>query len=190
MDKFRQFLDLFFEQGSDVCGHCVSATKLLHATPFSAIAEVTFEHDGQKSDYSVMLEPGGAGVVLIAADQRIVLVKQTRLLNRTNNWEIPLESYDFPGESAEDCARRAAIEEGGAKDVQLGRKLAAVCPTPRSTDTTTTFIASTEDLGEFDTDELHDRRAFTRDEVISMIRSGEITEGVSLASLGLYFAMI
>lgn len=71
--------------------------------------------DGKTVEYDYIKHKagGGAGVLLVDAEENTYLVRQYRNSINDINLEIPAGAYSFPGEAGEVCARREAEEETG-----------------------------------------------------------------------------
>ncbi len=84
--------------------------------------------DGRRAEFEVVHHPGGAAVLPLLDDGRVVLIRQFRPALDGMVVEIPAGRLE-PGEAPEDCVRRELIEEVGycAGTVEkLGEMLPAV----------------------------------------------------------------
>lgn len=68
--------------------------------------------DGRVATFEVIRHPGGAAVLPVLADGRILLIRQFRPAVGGLVWEIPAGRLE-PGESPEECVRRELAEEAG-----------------------------------------------------------------------------
>jgi ADP-ribose pyrophosphatase len=68
--------------------------------------------DGRKSTFEIIRHPGGAAVLPVLPDGRILLIRQFRPAIGEMIYEIPAGRLE-PGESAQDCAGRELMEEAG-----------------------------------------------------------------------------
>lgn len=74
--------------------------------------------DGRQVDFEIIRHPGGAAVLPILADGRLLLIRQFRPAIGEMIYEIPAGRLE-PGESAFSCAARELIEETGYTAAQL-----------------------------------------------------------------------
>lgn len=74
--------------------------------------------NGRQANFEIIRHPGGAAVLPILPDGRILLIRQFRPSVGKMIYEIPAGRLD-PGESARDCAGRELIEEVGYTAEQL-----------------------------------------------------------------------
>ena len=74
--------------------------------------------NGRTATFEVIRHPGGAAVLPVLADGRIVLIRQYRPALGAMLWEIPAGRLE-PGESPEACVRRELAEEAGYTAGQL-----------------------------------------------------------------------
>jgi len=68
--------------------------------------------DGRCSAFEIIRHPGGAAILPVLADGRMLLIRQFRPATGEMVYEIPAGRLE-PGESARDCAARELIEEAG-----------------------------------------------------------------------------
>ena len=74
--------------------------------------------DGRQSSFEIIRHPGGAAVLPVLPDGRILLIRQFRPAIGEMIYEIPAGRLE-PGESARECAGRELIEEVGYSAAQL-----------------------------------------------------------------------
>lgn len=67
---------------------------------------------GRTATFEVVRHPGGAAVLPVLPDGRVLLIRQFRPALGTMLWEIPAGRLE-PGETPEECVRRELIEEAG-----------------------------------------------------------------------------
>lgn len=67
---------------------------------------------GRTATFEIIRHPGGAAVLPVLADGRVVLIRQFRPALGTMLWEIPAGRLE-PGETPEECVRRELVEEAG-----------------------------------------------------------------------------
>jgi ADP-ribose pyrophosphatase len=146
---------------------------------------------GSEAEREVVHHPGGVGVVAVADDSSVLLVRQYRHPARELLWEIPAGGRE-PGESALEAARRELSEETGyAAESWLG--VGATFLTPGySTELLCYFKATgltrvTDPHP--DPDELLETRSFTREQVADLAFRGELRDAKTLAGLALAGAL-
>ena len=129
--------------------------------------------------YREILEhSGGAVIIPITDDNKIVMVKQFRYAAGRVMLEVPAGKTD-PGETPEETARRELREETGYTASEL-RFLTRMYPTPGySKEVLNIFIARGLTPGEtdFDDSEAIDLEYMDIDELEQMVLSGQIEDG-------------
>lgn len=84
--------------------------------------------DGRRAIFEMVRHPGGAAILPLLDDGRIILIRQFRPAAGGMLWEIPAGRLD-PGESPEECVAREIVEEIGyraGRIDQIGEMLPAV----------------------------------------------------------------
>jgi 8-oxo-dGTP pyrophosphatase MutT (NUDIX family) len=149
-----------------------------------AVADVLLP-DGKQVDHHVVRMPReAAGTVIVGAGGRVLLLYRHRFITDTWGWEIPAGAVDA-GESLEAAAVREAVEESGWEP----RSVAPLCA----------FYPANGVLGQrfhiyISRDPVHrgeptDRNEATRiewftvDQVREMLRTGQITDGLTFGAL-------
>ena len=84
--------------------------------------------NGQTAGREMIRHPGGVAIVVVDADDRLLMVRQYRSGMGQESLEIPAGKRD-PGETPEDCGRRELEEECGLIAGGL-EPLATLYPTP------------------------------------------------------------
>ncbi len=74
--------------------------------------------DGRQSSFEIIRHPGGAAVLPVLPDGRVLLIRQFRPAIGEMIFEIPAGRLE-PGESAQECAGRELIEEVGYSSAQI-----------------------------------------------------------------------
>lgn len=142
--------------------------------------------DGRSAYREYIRHPGAVAVVPMLEDGRVVLVKQCRYPLDTVMWEIPAGKLDKgPGEDLLECAKRELSEETGyeAKEWEY---LFPIATTPGFSDEIIhLFVAKglTAHQQHTDDDEFIACKAFTMDEIKSMILSGIFFDAKSICAL-------
>lgn len=87
---------------------------------FSVNLETHVLPDGRAAKFEMVRHPGGAAVLPVLADGRVVLLRQFRPAAAGVIWEIPAGRLE-PGESPADCVARELMEEAGYRAGRLER---------------------------------------------------------------------
>ena len=150
--------------------------------------------DGSASTYTVVEEQAGA-VVVVAVDQadQVVLLRQHRYPIDVVTLEVPGGEVPF-GQDPLDQAQTELRDETG---VEAGRlePLAWFAPWPARVRRWSLAVLATElDVshlaieGQGEDEAIHDVRLYSRAELVRLMAAGEIVDGNTLCSLGLYWA--
>ena len=128
--------------------------------------------------------PKEAVVVVIFNKQgNILFVHNRRYTIGKLEWEIPAGKLD-PGETPEITARREAREETGCELLDL-TYLCSQNPANGMSDALVHVFAATVDTegNILDTDEICEKRWFTREEYLKLLRTNETKDGVSMLAI-------
>lgn len=139
--------------------------------------------NGVAVDLDMVRHPGAAAVVPFQDDDRILLVRQYRWAAGGFIYEIPAGKLD--GEDPETCARRELEEEVGMR-AGLLTSLGSVLTAPGFTDERIHLFAArnlTPVPSRLEPDEVLEVVSRSLEEVLSMVRRGDIDDGKSLAAL-------
>lgn len=144
----------------------------------------TVDVDGKEAGREMVFHPGGVGVVAIDEDGFVCMVRQFRKPYEKAILEIPAGKID-PGEKPEICGRRELVEETGysAKEfISLGEFYPSV---GYSNEIIHIFLAKNLTKGNAnpDEDEYVDIEKIHIDTLVSMIMSGEIKDGKTIAAI-------
>ncbi|MCX7970120.1 MAG: NUDIX hydrolase [Negativicutes bacterium] len=143
--------------------------------------------NGVESFREVVRHPGAVAVVPVAADSRVVLVRQFRYPAGRAMWEIPAGKLDHADEEPEECARRELLEETGISCRRL-TLLTSLLTTPGFCDEII-HIYRAGDLvfgqAEPDLDEVLAAKMFTPEEITEMVNAGEIADAKTIVGLAL-----
>ncbi len=159
----------------------LTSSKEVYRCKLFWITEDEAEDEGFHMKRSVVRHRGSA--VMLAADEkdRVLLVQQFRLPAGKKLWELPAGKVD-EGEVVLETAKRELREETGYS-AKNWTKLVSYFPSPGYVEEyMTIFLATdlTEGEPEPMDDERIEKRWFTRDEIDSMIRDGEMEDGKTL----------
>jgi ADP-ribose pyrophosphatase len=163
--------------------------KVFEGRIFSVTIE-TIELPKGEMKAEIVRHPASVVIIPITAAGHIILVRQYRHAIGQSAWELPAGSID-PGESLEAAAIRECHEEIQMVPDSVER-LGALFPTPGYCDEEMNFYRATglrepleHETAEPDADEDIEVRAFTREELQSMISKGEIIDLKTVAGLAL-----
>lgn len=140
--------------------------------------------DGQPVLREVVEHKGSVVVLPVFPDGRILLVRQYRYTVGAFLWELVAGRIE-PGETPLAAARRELREETGYRARRF-RRLLAFYPTPGFvTEAMHLYRASGLTVGRAqpESDEALEARAFTRGELVRMIRWGQLRDGKSLVGI-------
>jgi ADP-ribose pyrophosphatase len=150
---------------------------------------VTEEHAKDRDGFEIkrsIVRHAGSAVILVAEDNRILLVRQYRMPAKKYLWEIPAGRLD-PGETPLKAAKRELTEETGYR-ARTWKKLATWWASPGFLSEKMTLFLAT-DLTEGDADPMDDERIetrwFARSELDEMVRNGKIEDGKTLIAWSL-----
>lgn len=156
---------------------------------FDITVEKVTLSNGFTIDLEVIRHPGASAIVPLLNDNRILMLKQYRHAVGGTIWEIPAGTFD----GREDplvCAKRELTEETGYEAHQWDR-LGAITPVPGYSDETIhLFLASDMKPAEqaLDQDEIIDVYPLPINEVVAMIKKGEIQDAKTISALFLTIA--
>lgn len=151
------------------------------------VDEIEYE-SGNHGIREVAVHPGGAVVVPVKDDGKIILVKQFRYPFQVYLTELPAGKLD-KGENPLNCAIRELQEETGFKSKEI-KKLGSICTAPGFlTEVLHIYLATgltpgnhNREEGEY-TMEVYD---FTLYEIENMIATGKITDAKTISGIYLY----
>ena len=139
----------------------------------------------------VITHPGSVVVLPVLPDGRIVLIQQYRYAARQYLWELVAGRMD-PGETPKKAAARELIEETGFRAKRF-RIFLDVFPTPGFLEERM-FILLAEGLtageAEPEEDEKIISRAYSRKQLVEMIRGGKLRDAKTIAGILYYFRFL
>jgi len=158
---------------------------------FTVTVESITTPKGAALDAEIVRHPGSVVLVPMTKGGEIILVKQYRHAIGRLAWELPAGSLK-PNEDPKRAAARECQEEIGLIPSQLDR-LGAFFPTPGYCDEEMNFYKASglrepgpgDEKAEQDEDEDIETRAFSVEQLRSMIRSNEIVDLKTVAGLTL-----
>ena len=145
--------------------------------------------DGSSGQLEMLRHPGASAIVPFlddprAPDPRVLLIRQFRHAANGFIWEVPAGRLDA-GETPEACARRELEEETGMR-ARTVEPLTTIYTTPGFTDERIhLFLAHGLETGaqRREADEFMELRELTWSAVLDLIRTGEVEDGKTLATL-------
>ncbi len=165
----------------------ISSKEVLKNKLFSVVDEVATDPSGFEIHRNIVRHPGSAVMMAVDHEDRVLLVKQFRLPAEKELWELPAGRID-PGESPDQTAERELREETGyhAKSWTL---LSTFWASPGYVDEKMNLYLA-EDLTAGAQQPMDDERIeigwFGKDELLQMIRRGEIQDGKTLVGYFLW----
>ncbi len=146
------------------------------------------EVNGHDSNWDFIHHDGGAAVVPVTDEGKIILVRQYRNALDRFTLEIPAGALNYPGESGRVCAMRELEEETGyiAQDVEW---LVTIHSWPAFVDEQVEIFVARELIPSkqnFDEEESIQLLEYTLDELKEMIWDGQIKDSKTVAGLLAY----
>lgn len=142
--------------------------------------------NGEETTREFVRHPGATAIVPILDDGRVILVKQCRYPLNTIMWEIPAGKLDHgPAEDPVECAKRELSEETGYTAEHIER-VASIATTPGFSDEIIHLYKAwglKSGVQHTDEDEFIGVKAFTMDELKSMVKAGELFDAKTLSAL-------
>lgn len=140
--------------------------------------------NGKTTMYGIVHLGECVGMLPFVSDDEVLLVQQYRYVEGRNRWEMPTGGME-EGESPEDAAQRELAEEAGFRAGRLDRL--PTIHTSKSVCEETAYIYAARDLEPHelppDDTEFIRRRIFAFDDVVDMVLSGEIVDGMTVVAV-------
>jgi ADP-ribose pyrophosphatase len=169
----------------------LSSTTIYNGPVFGIRRDEVIEPSGIRTTREVITHPGSVVVLPVLPDGRILLIQQYRHATRQNLWELVAGRMD-PGETPRVAAARELIEETGYRAKSF-RLFLDVFPTPGFLEERM-FILLAEGLtageAEPEEDEKIISRAYSRQHLEEMIRTGKLRDAKSIAGILFYFRFL
>ncbi len=164
------------------------ATRVVYRNRWMSVREDDIRHpDGSPGIYGVVDKPTAA-LILPAENDGFHLVEQYRYAVSRRSWEFPQGTWpDDRQTSTEELARAELAQETGLRAERVERIGSFAIAPGFTSQACDVFLATGLSPGEPDRDPEEQgmrQRWFARADVERMIRSGEITDGLSLAAYG------
>lgn len=146
--------------------------------------------DGSRGDLEMIRHPGAAAILPVLgsaseADPEVLLLRQYRYAAGGYLFEVPAGLPLDPGESWDACAARELEEETGHRATRL-TPMTRIHTTPGFTDEVIRLYLAeglVEGESKLDEDEFVEVRRLSFSRAMDMVRSGDITDAKSLATL-------
>jgi len=152
------------------------------------VDEIQYDSTGNRGSREVAVHPGGAVVVAITPDEKILLVKQFRYAFEESVLELPAGKLD-DAENPRKCAIRELAEETGYKAEKIS-KLGQIYTTPGFCDEVLhIFLAENLIPGEPAREEGEEDMQvveFTLNEIKENIREGKIVDAKTISGIMMY----
>jgi ADP-ribose pyrophosphatase len=167
----------------------VESKTIFHGKVFDIkVDEIEYNGTGNKASRQVAVHPGGAVIVPVKNDGKILLITQYRYpLNKTI-FELPAGKLE-KNEDPQVCATRELTEETGYKSNKVS-KLGKICTTPGFCDEILHIFLAEElipgDHAREEGEEGIEMFEFTLDEIDEKIRKGEIVDAKTICGITFY----
>lgn len=152
------------------------------------VDEIEYDSTGNKGRREVALHPGGAVVIAITDENKIIMVRQFRYPFQQWVLELPAGKLD-EGENPQLCASRELTEETGYRAEKI-TKLGHIYTTPGfCNEILHIYLAENLIPGEHAREEGEEGMEvfeFTIEEIKNMIRKGEIVDAKSISGIMMY----
>ncbi len=169
----------------------LSSTIIYEGPVFGIRRDEVIEPSCVRTTREVITHPGSVVVLPVLPDGRIVLIQQYRYAARQYLWELVAGRMD-PGETPKKAAARELIEETGFRAKRF-RVFLDVFPTPGFLEERM-FILLAEGLtageAEPEEDEKIISRAYSRKQLVEMIRGGKLRDAKTIAGILYYFRFL
>jgi ADP-ribose pyrophosphatase len=169
----------------------LSSKVVFRGKVFSVRRDVVSEPSGVKATRDVIAHSGSVVVMPVLEDGKIVLIRQYRYAARQDLWELVAGRID-PGENVKEAAARELIEETGLRANKL-LLFMDFWPSPGFLEERMYVLLAegiTEGIAEPEADEKIETKAFTREELETMIRKGVLRDAKTISSLLFYFSFM
>jgi len=169
----------------------LNSTSIYEGPVFGLRRDEVIEPSGVRAVREVITHPGSVVVLPVLPDKKILLIQQYRHATRQNLWELVAGRIDR-GETPKQAAARELIEETGYRAKRF-RFFLEMFPTPGFLEEKM-FLLLAEGLtpGEAqpEEDEKIVSRAYNRNELEKMIRTGKLLDAKSIAGILFYLRFL
>jgi ADP-ribose pyrophosphatase len=153
---------------------------------FSVLLQTVTRPDGSKTPYYTIDFPGPAVGVVVRRNDHYLLIRQYRFIVNEFVWAIPSGGV-HAGESLEEAAAREVLEETGYQVTKIQRLLHYYPSYGCGNQRFELFLAedAVGPLQPFDATEVLEVRWFSREELLGLMLSNGVVDGLSLTPLAL-----
>ncbi|HWE63825.1 MAG TPA: NUDIX hydrolase [Chloroflexota bacterium] len=162
------------------------SSREIYQNPWTRVREDLVQlPDGRTTIYGVVIFGECVGILPLADDGRVLLVRQYRYVQGAVTWEMPTGGVRM-GESLEDAARRELVEEGGLRAARLTHL--STYHTSKSVVRETAHLYLAEGLTPVEAHE-HDATEFIAtawkpfEEVLGMVLGNEIVDSMTVIAV-------
>ncbi len=144
--------------------------------------------NGENVIYDLVKFKGGAAVLAIDEEGKVILVKQYRNSLDRDVLELPSGCYDFPGEDGEVCARREFAEETGCIAGKMEFLVEIVSAIGAGNEKTKIYFTKDYVLGQqkLDPNEFVEIIKMDINEIVDMIFDGKLIDAKTIAGIMAY----
>ena len=155
------------------------------------IIDVYTDHvfvNGKESDWDFVQHNGGAAVVPVTKDGKILMVRQWRHALDRYTLEIPAGALNSPDESGKACVARELEEETGYRSENIEWLVTTNSWVAFTNEKVEIFVARdlVPSIQKFDEEESIELEEYTIEELKEMIFKGEIKDSKTVAGLLAY----
>ena len=161
------------------------SSRPIYRNPWMSLREDIAEMpDGKTTLYGVVTFGDCVGIVPFLDDERILLVRQYRYVQRDARWEIPTGGVK-EGESLNDAAQRELQEETGYRAEQLTPISSYYTSKSICEETAHLYLGAGLSPAQRPSDptEFVEVRGFSFDEALRMVVDGEIMDSMSVIAI-------
>lgn len=170
----------------------VISETIKYQNQWMKVVELATITDGNEGIYGVVERSDSATIIVESPEKKILFVRQYRFPTKSYSWELPMGGLNKNELPIVGALRE--LEEETGYGIEL-KKIGEFKPVPGLTPQTA-FVyygeisdSDAKKINEFNqnTDEITDRRFFSKDEIKQMISSHEISDGFTLCSLAIMY---
>jgi 8-oxo-dGTP pyrophosphatase MutT (NUDIX family) len=164
--------------------------KFVYENPWMKVREdQVIRPDGKKGIYGVIITDPSVFIVPETKGRKIILVKQFRYPTQKYSWEIPAGKMDKGEVDPKKTALRELLEETGFK-ANAVEKIGEFDSLNGLVDETGIIYAAREleetDMNEQEEEGIEEVKEFSINEIKEMMKSGEINDCQTIASIFIY----
>jgi 8-oxo-dGTP pyrophosphatase MutT (NUDIX family) len=170
----------------------VHGERSVYESPWVSLRLVDVEvPDGPRFDHHVVRSPRPAVGVVVASADALLLLHRHRFITGTWGWEVPAGGVDA-GESLEQAAAREVLEETGWRPGRLTRLHGYHPSNGLSDQLFELFLADGASYVGLPSDPAESSKVEWRafDDVRELLRTGAVTDGLSLTALLWWMAFV